>query len=1531
MSSFSRFPASWLASPTLSVALKALALSLLVGLGSAAPGAGQVRGTLRAIDGDGNPVSNFPQSGGGLLAYVIKGTRRTATGNLGIFDGEGTVVAAGRKVGYGTFIVRSTTPTPVRDPRSTAGPNPRKSIRPSLVPGPRSTGRWTYILDESNPDVRALEPGQSLREFVDIYVDSWGSRTRGGFVDITIYGSPGAETDRIGDITDRDRLPVEQPPFRGGSSTQSPPFEGGGFPRSSKVSGLTGSVTKGSAEHSCTSPRPPREPRCQGSNYSTGGQIIDSNNPKGGPDTFVVQKNTQGKYGRFTIDAAGNWVYQIENDYPTTVALTEEAIDSFRVYRLSRVYGQTVPREGVNSQRAEYLEYQVEVTILPGSPPGRIVGTLAGSVTEDALGRGGEASGPLGVHNAPATFSKDGLGPIYGRFRLYNDRGQWRWTYTLDNSRAVTNRLNFGQNATETIGIRASNGATANIVITISGSDDPAVIGGTLAGTVTEDATEDRSTPFDLGCRPFNENDGTPLGNCAGRGTSTGSGTETKKVVVDTVRGELELSDVDDRPTLREEMIEGRYGTLRTIATTPPQRCCEHHYWEYTLDNDRMITNALDAGQRVVDSFAITVVTPSGNATAAVNITVVGSDDRSGIIGDLAGAVIERGTPAESRATGRVTIEDLDATPATLVPQDTVGTYGRFQALADGNWTYDIDNSLPATADLRAGETVRDIFPIAASDGGNARVIITVAGAEGKGIIGGDLRGIATELGVEVSGRATTTGGAFIREVNGNTTYGRFSIFSDGRWFYRLGDGGQEQATKAAEALRNKEVPDSFLIRNQGGDTARVTITIAGEGPAVVDVPSTIAGDLSGDVTEDDPAASRATGRATATVSNFEEFEFEEFEEQTDVSGTYGTFTIEGNGDWTYELDNGDPGVNALGEGQIETDSFVIRASFNNTEAKEAKGTKTTGTVTITITGADEDSEFGGVLTGFVTKTDTTKYRSEGTVTLTDFDTPDPQIIAQPDTSGTYGRFTIEGNGDWIYNLDISDPETIALGYDQVATDIFPITSSGGGTAMVTINVLGAAATLGGDLEGSVTVGDTAASFAKGQVIVMGGGARSVQTCRRQIIQNPVEKGQPGFISGDPGVLGNDSCQEVMAGSSSTAFVYERQHGKYGTFIVDSSGYWRYLLDNQDEDTKALRVGQQETETFEVKAIEQIKATVTITVVAAGESVDPIGPVDPIQKPISTYLQARSGALLGKQPGLIPFLKEPQPRSRTEGGISMQVVQDDSLAFEGSFVRDTSWGEVSGLRSGLDDNLESNDRDYLFATLGFHGQISATTLAGLMVQFDQGDEDLRASQGTVNGRGWRFGPYFVARDQRGALYVESRLLYGRSSNDIRFSAAEDSALRRGAFDTTSWLASIRLEGEMDLDYGNRVIRLIPHVDSSWVRDEVKAFTDDEGVKVPGQVVHFGEVKLGSDIEIPLRFGRREAMFTTGLSLVSTRESARIEGRSQAQQSVSDTHGRAELGLDYQLNNRIQLEFGGIYNDSDKGGSSSVSLGIRSRF
>ena len=103
------------------------------------------------------------------------------------------------------------------------------------------------------------------------------------------------------------------------------------------------------------------------------------------------------------------------------------------------------------------------------------------------------------------------------------------------------------------------------------------------------------------------------------------------------------------------------------------------------------------------------------------------------------------------------------------------------------------------------------------------------------------------------------------------------------------------------------------------------------------------------------------------------------------------------------------------------------------------------------------------------------------------------------------------------------------------------------------------------------------------------------------------------------------------------------------------------------------------------------------------------------------------------------------------------------------------------------------------------------------------------------------------------------------------------------------------------------------------------------MQVYGQTIRFSEVALGSDIEVPVRFGQRDAMITGGLSLVSTREQSQGQN---ARVSVSDTHGRLELGLGYRLANGIELEFGGSYDDvegTDSEDKFSLSFGLSNQF
>ena len=321
--------------------------------------------------------------------------------------------------------------------------------------------------------------------------------------------------------------------------------------------------------------------------------------------------------------------------------------------------------------------------------------------------------------------------------------------------------------------------------------------------------------------------------------------------------------------------------------------------------------------------------------------------------------------------------------------------------------------------------------------------------------------------------------------------------------------------------------------------------------------------------------------------------------------------------------------------------------------------------------------------------------------------------------------------------------------------------------------------------------------------------------------------------------------------------------------------------------------------------------------------------VDPILAPLAGYLQDRAAPLLNSQPDLIRFLQDPRSGIAPEGQLGLEVREGTLVGLEASLVRDGLWGEISATRS----DEGASDHDYLLGAFGFHRPVSETMLAGLMLQFDRADRRLGGDQGTIDGHGWLLGPYFVAQYQTQPLYFEGRLLYGFTNNDIRFSG-DNLGLRTGFFGTQRRLASLRLEGEVFLDYDSREIRLTPHLGAGWTQDKADPFIDDRGIRVPGQTIRLGELALGSDIQIPIRMGERDATFTGGLTIISTRTETHRQGMT-GNLTTSDTTGRLDLGLDYKFNEEDQLELGGFYEGIGESSASEsnagFSLGIRSPF
>ena len=217
-------------------------------------------------------------------------------------------------------------------------------------------------------------------------------------------------------------------------------------------------------------------------------------------------------------------------------------------------------------------------------------------------------------------------------------------------------------------------GTAAQVVVTVTGSDDAAVIGGELTGSVTED-----------------------------------------DATASTASGRLAVSDVDtalteaQRRFTAQSSVAGTYGTFTLGADGA---------WTYTLDNADADTDALGAGETGKDTFAVTSV--DGTA-AQVVVTVTGSDDGAVIGGELTGSVTEDDATA-STASGRLAVSDVDtaltgAQRRFTAQASVAGTYGTFTLGADGAWTYTLDNADADTDALGAGETGTERFAVFSTGG----------------------------------------------------------------------------------------------------------------------------------------------------------------------------------------------------------------------------------------------------------------------------------------------------------------------------------------------------------------------------------------------------------------------------------------------------------------------------------------------------------------------------------------------------------------------------------------------------------------------------------------------------------------------------------------------------------------------------------------------------------------------------------------------------------------------------------------------
>ncbi|WP_369408046.1 VCBS domain-containing protein [Kordiimonas gwangyangensis] len=682
----------------------------------------------------------------------------------------------------------------------------------------------------------------------------------------------------------------------------------------------------------------------------------------------------------------------------------------------------------------------------------------------------------------------------------------------------------------------------------------------------------------------------------------------------DSVGGTATVTDADSGDSsFNAETVNGSYGDL-TIAANGD--------WVYDLDEANTDVQAVAAGDTLGDTLT---VSSADGTTQTITITINGVNDAASFGGTLSASLNED----TDTVAGTASVTDIDG--ADTFNGDTLtGSYGDLTIAANGDWVYDLDEANTDVQALAAGDTLGDTLTVSAADGTTQTITITINGVNDTPSFGGTLSNSLTEDTDTVGGTATVsdvdTGESSFTANTVNGTYGDLTIAANGDWVYDLDEANTDvQALAAGDTLG-----DTLTVSAADGTTQTITITINGVNDA-----ASFGGSLAGSVSE-----STDTIGGTATVSDVDGADT--FNADT-VTGSYGDLTIAANGDWVYDLNDGNEDVLALGASGTLSDVLTVRSADGTSQ-----------NITITITGVNDPATFGGTLTGNILEEGATVG---GTASVSDTDSGESSFNADT-LDGAYGSLSIAANGDWVYTLNNDEADIQGLGAGDTLNDTVTVSSADGTTQDITITVTGVndSASFGGTLSGNMnedtntvsgtatvsdvdggeaifnattvngtygdltivangdwvydldeantdvqalnagdTIGDTlTVSSADGtseDIVITITGVNDAASFGGTLTGNVVEEGTT--------VAGTASVSDTDSGEAS--FSADTLDGSYGGLTIAANGDWVYTLNNDETDVQALGAGDTLNDTVTVSSADGTTQSITITITGVND------------------------------------------------------------------------------------------------------------------------------------------------------------------------------------------------------------------------------------------------------------------------------------------------------------------------------------------
>ncbi|AZD34229.1 T1SS secreted agglutinin RTX [Pseudomonas chlororaphis subsp. aurantiaca] len=732
---------------------------------------------------------------------------------------------------------------------------------------------------------------------------------------------------------------------------------------------------------------------------SVSGQFSSTDIDHDATATWTINGSPTGTYGSIAVDSTGQWTYTLANGTDGVASTVQslkagESHDEVFSVQVSDGLG------GVDTQ-------QVTVTVTGSNDAPALnfaSGNDAGAVKEDTtLSVSGQFSSTDIDHAATASWSIAGSNTgSYGSIAV-DSTGQW--TYTLANGTdgvaSAVQSLKAGESHDEVFSVQVSDGLggvdTQLVTITVTGSNDAPVLNfatGNDAGAVQEDTTL-------------------------------------------SVSGQFSSTDIDHAATATWSIVGANMGSYGSIAVDGTGQ------WTYTLANGTdgvaSAVQSLKAGESHDEVFSVQVSDGLGGAdTQQVTVTVIGSNDApvlSFASGNDAGAVKEDSTLSVS---GQFSSADIDhaATATWSIVGANTGSYGSIIVDGTGQWTYTLANGTDGVASavqsLKAGESHNEVFSVQVSDGlggvDTQQVTVTVTGTNDAAVLSAGIANLTeTNAAVDISTAGTLTisdidsAATFVAQTDTAGNYGKFSIGTGGAWTYVADSAHNEFAAGTTYT-------DTFTVSSADGTLTSVTVHILGTNDAAV-LSTGIA-----NLTETNAAVDISTA-GSLTISDIDSAAT--FVAQTDTAGNYGKFSIGTGGAWTYVADSAH---NEFAAGTTYTDTFTVSS---------ADGTLTS--VTVHILGTNDAAVLS---TGIANLTETNAavdISTAGNLTISDVDSA-ATFVAQTDTAGNYGKFSIGTGGAWTYVADSAHNEFAA---GTTYTDTFAVSSADGTLTSITVHIAG--------------------------------------------------------------------------------------------------------------------------------------------------------------------------------------------------------------------------------------------------------------------------------------------------------------------------------------------------------------------------------------------------------------------------------------------------------------------------------------------